>query len=192
MALKSPTGGGLLDGAWWPRSRDLAAELPSLAEALGPLWGRITRVAVNPMLWPVVPRKVTVRDHVLKIGWFTPELDPHKLLLLSYGTGRWDLLVIPPETDGASADRLMAAACDPDGPALTATALIAAETARHDDITVDDRARSTEESWEDEGGATSAHAATTAHVATVPHGASATHAVAPAAAVRAAVVTRGR
>ncbi|MFZ3561144.1 DUF5994 family protein [Streptomyces sp. BH055] len=44
VALTSPTGRGLLDGAWWPRSRDLAAELP--------------------------------------------ELDPHTMLLLPYGTGR--------------------------------------------------------------------------------------------------------
>ncbi len=162
VALKSPTGHGLLDGAWWPRSRDLTVELRTLAAVLDPLWGRITRVAVNPMLWPVVPRRVTVGDRVLKIGWFTPELDPHKLLLLSYGVGRWDLLVIPPETDTAAAHRLMAAASDPDGPPLTATALvaaeIAAEIARHQDIAVADRMQSPQESWEYEGGATSTHA----------------------------------
>ncbi|MEV0254009.1 DUF5994 family protein [Streptomyces sp. NPDC050732] len=154
VALRSPTGRGLLDGAWWPRSRDLTAELPALADVLDPLWGRITRIAVNPMLWPVVPRKVTLHDHVLKIGWFTPELDPHKVLLLSYGTGRWDLLVIPPETDSASATRLMAAAGDPNGPPLTATALVAAEIARHLDATHDDLPLSAQEAWECEGGAT--------------------------------------
>ncbi|WP_327351488.1 DUF5994 family protein [Streptomyces sp. NBC_01304] len=161
MALKSPTGHGLLDGAWWPRSRDLASELPALADVLDPLWGRITRVAVNPTLWPVVPRRVTVRDRVLKVGWFTPQIDPHKLLLLSYRAGRWDLLVIPPETDAATATRLMTAACAPDGPPLTATALVAAEIARHHDA-VGDRLQDTEESWEYEGGATSTHAVATA------------------------------
>ncbi|MFJ9036958.1 DUF5994 family protein [Streptomyces sp. NPDC102406] len=135
VALKSPTGQGLLDGAWWPRSRDLAVELPALADVLDPLWGRVIRVAVNPMLWPVVPRKVTVHERVLKIGWFTPELDPHTLLLLSYRSARWDLFVIPPETDAASAARLMTAACDPAGPPLTATGLMAAETARRPDAT---------------------------------------------------------
>lgn len=158
VALKSPTGRGLLDGAWWPRSRDLATELPALADVLDPLWGRITRVAVNPMLWPVVPRKVTVGDRVLKVGWFTPELDPHALLLLSYGAGRWDLLVIPPETDAATAGRFMTAACDPDGPSLTATDLVAAESARHHDTVVGDRPQTSEESWECEGGATSIQA----------------------------------
>ncbi|MFD8308871.1 DUF5994 family protein, partial [Streptomyces sp. NPDC059690] len=31
---------GILDGAWWPRSRDLLSELPALTDVLDPLWGR--------------------------------------------------------------------------------------------------------------------------------------------------------
>jgi hypothetical protein len=119
---------GRLDGAWWPRSRDLAAELPSLVDALNPRWGRITHVSVNSALWPVVPRKVPATGHVVRVGWFNPELDRHGLLLLSYTVGRWDLLVIPPETGPAAADRLMTAAADPHG-ILTASALMAAEAA---------------------------------------------------------------
>ncbi|MDR6976506.1 hypothetical protein J2X68_003197 [Streptomyces sp. 3330] len=113
----------LLDGAWWPRSRDLAAELPSLAAALEPRWGRITRVTVNPTHWPVVPRKVPVAGHVVKVGWFLTEQDPHELLLLSYRVGRWNLLVVPPRTDPASAAWLMSAASDPLGTS-TASRLI--------------------------------------------------------------------
>lgn len=103
----------LVDGAWWPRSRDLTAELPPLMAVLDPLWGRITRVTVNPTFWPVVPRKVQVAGHLVHVGWFKAEQDPHKLLLLSYTTGRWDLLVIPPGTGPATAARLMTAAADP-------------------------------------------------------------------------------
>ncbi|WP_461079599.1 DUF5994 family protein [Streptomyces deserti] len=102
-----------LDGAWWPRSRDLEAELPSLTAVLDPLWGRITRVAVNPVHWPVIPRQVAVAGHVLKAGWFLAEQDPHELLLLSYRVGRWNLLVIPPQMAPAAAAWLMAAASDP-------------------------------------------------------------------------------
>ena len=132
LALKTDGASrGLLDGAWWPRSRDLPSELPALTDVLDPLWGRITRIAVNPMYWPVIPRKVSVNGHVVKVGWFTPQIDPHKLLLLSYGTGRWDLLIIPPETGAESAARLMAAASAYDGPPMTASALIAADEARH-------------------------------------------------------------
>ncbi|MFB8245765.1 DUF5994 family protein [Streptomyces sp. NPDC055952] len=105
----------LLDGAWWPRSRDLAVELPPLAAVLDPLWGRITRVTVNPTHWPVVPRKVPVGARVLKVGWFQQEQDPHELLLLSYRVGRWNLLVVPPQTPPDVAEWLMAAASDPGG-----------------------------------------------------------------------------
>ncbi|MFK0179190.1 DUF5994 family protein [Streptomyces xanthochromogenes] len=131
VALKGGDGvRGLLDGAWWPYSRDLAVELPALIGVLDPLWGRVTRIAVNPRYWPVVPHKVAVRGHVVKVGWFKAEQDAHKLLLLSNTVGRWDLLVIPPGTPADSAARLMAAACDPAGPALTASALMAEEAAR--------------------------------------------------------------
>ncbi|MBO3673581.1 DUF5994 family protein [Streptomyces sp. NEAU-YJ-81] len=121
---------GLLDGAWWPRSRDLLRELPALTDVLDARWGRITRVSVNPAHWPVIPRKVPATGHTVKVGWFTDEQDPHKLILLSYTTGRWDLLVIPPETSAAAAARLMAAAATV-GSLLTASSLMANETATH-------------------------------------------------------------
>jgi hypothetical protein len=129
---------GLLDGAWWPRSRDLLVELPALTHVLDPLWARITRIAVNPTHWPVVPRRVPVDGHVVKVGWFTADIDPHKLLLLSHDAGRWDLLVVPPETGAKAAARLLAAASDHDGPALTASALIAADEARYGVTTTDE------------------------------------------------------
>ncbi|SNX62724.1 hypothetical protein SAMN06272735_4511 [Streptomyces sp. TLI_55] len=122
-----PAGHVELDGAWWPRSRDLPQELPPLAGVLEPLWGRITRIAVNPRYWPILPRRIFVNGRVVKVGWFTSELDPHKILLLSGTAGPWDLLVIPPETADPSAARLLAAASAGTGPHPTASALMAAE-----------------------------------------------------------------
>jgi hypothetical protein len=116
---------GLLDGAWWPRSRDLLRELPALIDLLDVRWGRITRVTVNPAHWPVIPRKVPLAKHTVHIGWFAAEQDPHKLILLSYTLGRWDLLVIPPETDETAAARLMSAASVTG--LFTASALMAQE-----------------------------------------------------------------
>lgn len=132
LALKpvSPSPGHVqLDGAWWPRSRDLTHELSALADVLDPLWGRITHVAVNPRYWPILQRKIFVNGHVVEVGSFTSEQDPHRILLLSYTAGRWDLLVIPPETSAPSAARLMAAASAHTGPPMTATALVAGEQA---------------------------------------------------------------
>ncbi|MEU7162434.1 DUF5994 family protein [Streptomyces chrestomyceticus] len=104
---------GPLDGAWWPCSRDLARELPGLIAALDPLWGRITRITVNPAYWPVIPRRVPADGHVVRVGAFGAEQDPHELFLASYTVGRWDLLIVPPETAPDRAAALMRAAADP-------------------------------------------------------------------------------
>jgi hypothetical protein len=122
-------GSAELGGAWWPRSRDLCQELPALADVLDPLWGRITRIAVNPRYWPILPPRIFVNGHVVKVGWFTSELDPHTILLLSGTAARRDLLVIPPETGVPSAARLMTAASASTGAQSTASALMAAEPA---------------------------------------------------------------
>ncbi|MFE5944748.1 DUF5994 family protein [Streptomyces sp. NPDC056480] len=139
---------GLLDGAWWPRSRDLAAEIPPLADALGGRFGRITRITVNPTRWPVVPHKVAVTGHTVHVGWFT-EQDPDKMILLSYAVGRCDLLVIPPDTEPAAAARLMTAAALP-GSILAAGALMSDEAATGRRMR---DARSSMNAWETDGGA---------------------------------------
>lgn len=126
-----------LDGAWWPRSRDLPSELAVLAEVLDPLWGRITRIAVNPRHWPSISREMRVNGLLVKIGRSVRELDPHRITVVSYTAGRWDLLVIPPETSAPAAARLMATASRSTGPRMTATALMAAEQALHDSPTAD-------------------------------------------------------
>ncbi|MFB7586387.1 DUF5994 family protein [Streptomyces sp. NPDC056169] len=138
---------GLLDGAWWPRSRDLTAELPPLVDALEEHYGRITRVAVNPGRWPVVPHKIPATGHTVHVGWFT-EQDADKMILLSYAVGRCDLLVIPPETEPAAAARLMTAAALP-GSILTAGVLMSDEAATGRRMR---DARSSEDSWETDGG----------------------------------------
>ncbi|MFF4273467.1 DUF5994 family protein [Streptomyces sp. NPDC001536] len=138
----------LLDGAWWPRCRDLGAELPSLTAVLDPLWGRITRVTVNPTHWPAVPRKVPVAGHVVKVGWFLNEQDPHELLLLSYRMGRWNLLVVPPQTPAVSAAWLMAAASDPLGTSTASRLMEQAAGLR----TVYETDRAEEAAWDSEGG----------------------------------------
>ncbi|MFD3806566.1 DUF5994 family protein [Streptomyces sp. NPDC058611] len=102
---------------------------------------------MNPARWPVVPPRVPVAGHTVHVGWFN-EQDPDKLILLSYDVGRWDLLVIPPETAPAAAARMLAAAAVP-GSVLSARALIAAEAVigRRPEL------RIREDAWENDGGA---------------------------------------
>jgi hypothetical protein len=69
---------------------------------------------------------------------------------LSYGVGRWDLLVIPPETSAVTAARLMTTATDPSW-SLTASGLIQeAEFFRTAAEADWDSAR--ERVWDSEGG----------------------------------------
>ncbi|AXE22190.1 hypothetical protein C0216_00910 [Streptomyces globosus] len=118
---------GLLDGAWWPYSRDLAAELPPLVDALRDRFGRVTRITANPAPWPPAPYRVSVGGYAVHIGWFTGQ-PRDTMILLSYSLGRCDLLVLPPETERASAARLMAAASAP-GNVRTTDTLMADEDA---------------------------------------------------------------
>ncbi|MCX4744341.1 DUF5994 family protein [Kitasatospora sp. NBC_01287] len=115
---------GRLDGAWWPRSRDLLVELPALADALAERWGQITRITVNPAQWPVIPGRIPITGHVVHAGWFTAEQDEHLIMVFSFGSRRLDLLVVPPETDVVDATRLLREAADPAN-GLTASGLMA-------------------------------------------------------------------
>ncbi|PNG17617.1 DUF5994 family protein [Streptomyces cahuitamycinicus] len=151
------TPAGRLDGAWWPYTRDLSAELPPLTAALDASRGRITRVTVSPARWPVIPREVVVDGRSVHVGRYTEreaddlllEREADDLILLSCTDGRWDLSVIPPATRPAAADRLMAATAIP-GSVLKADALMAGEAAAGRGMR---RSRNQEDTWEAEGGA---------------------------------------
>jgi hypothetical protein len=103
------SGGSAFDGAWFPRSRDLRAELPELVAELDRRGVRIERFTYPLQAWEPVPRKVVVSGRVLRTGGFR-SMDPLVVCLTwDAGTRRADLLVVPPETDvltGARALRL--------------------------------------------------------------------------------------
>lgn len=115
---------GIVQGAWWPRTRDLAAELPPLIAVLDANWTEITRATVNVAMWPDIPNVLRAGKHNVHIGWFDTEQQPDDLCVLTYLAGRWDLLVIPPETEPERAALLMAAAADVDNH-QTSSALMA-------------------------------------------------------------------
>ncbi|MDX3066131.1 DUF5994 family protein, partial [Streptomyces sp. ND04-05B] len=110
--------------AWWPRSDDLAAELPALIEAFDTSWGRVTRMAAHRGIWRPAPCDLPVTGHTVRAAWYMSGFDPHTVRLFAYGLGRRDLLVVPPGTEKAAAERLMRAATDRTCH-LTASALLA-------------------------------------------------------------------
>ena len=99
-----------LDGAWWPRSRNLAEELPALIVELRERGTRVSRVLYNPATWDSPPaRKLATDGRVIRVGWFR-SMDPHVLTVTtSGGADRLDLLIVPPDTPDDAADRAMAA-----------------------------------------------------------------------------------
>lgn len=109
LALEPTMAGtGLFDGAWWPRSYDLPAELPDLITALSAHLGQIRRVALDTAPWEGVPRSITVNGETIRIGWLTASAETISLRL-----GILDqrlLLVIPPRTAGHTAAAAMACA----------------------------------------------------------------------------------
>ena len=95
------------DGAWWPRSRDLGAELPELIAALAGLGVRVERFTYPVEAWEhEVQRKVTVGTRTVRTGGFR-SMDPQLVSLTVDGDRRLDLLVVPPEADALTGVRAL-------------------------------------------------------------------------------------
>jgi Family of unknown function (DUF5994) len=99
----------LLDGGWWPRSVDPVAELPNLVLAIDVVHGPITRLVLSNSSWEPRPRRLAVNDRILRVAYFASQ--PSALLTALCDNGqRVDLLVVPPETNGAIAVAAMTVA----------------------------------------------------------------------------------
>ncbi|MBV6701742.1 DUF5994 family protein [Kitasatospora aureofaciens] len=101
---------GIFDGAWWPRSNHILAELPDMLTALGAHLGRIIRVGLDTAAWDGVPRSIAVNGLVIRINWFSGSD-----ATISVTRGFQDhflLLVVPPRTDPETASSAMTAAAE--------------------------------------------------------------------------------
>jgi hypothetical protein len=115
-----------IDGAWWPRSTDLIAELPPLLAALCTRLGRIRGVLLNQGEWEPVPVDWTPPgNHRVRIGWYGHQ-DEHMAVVIGDSVKRVDLLVIPPDADSAKAAAAMALAAAPGNTLTGPQALLAA------------------------------------------------------------------
>lgn len=105
---KGPTTGHV-DGGWWPRSRDLTAELPELATVLSVRLGPVERVAYAMDAWDSPPRRVDVDGRRIRLEGFRSQ--DSDVVHLAGIHGRMSLLVIPPTaSDTAGHDAMMTAA----------------------------------------------------------------------------------
>lgn len=105
------TGAGAIDGAWWPNTCDLRAELPDLVAVLSLLIGPVHRVVYDPSMWPSAPSRIIRGATVISV-------DPYAMVardtIYFVGTHARDsvLYVVPPSSSGDAAHRVLRAVAD--------------------------------------------------------------------------------
>jgi hypothetical protein len=116
-----PTSGqhGALDGAWWPYTNDLVAELPALIAGVD-AWlaardpGRrelVSRVAVGWHAWNQIPDRTEIGGRRVQVGWFS-NIDVHTVSVSCPNGSHYDLLVVPPDSLHDAAASVMTRAAD--------------------------------------------------------------------------------
>jgi len=101
---------GYVDGGWWPRSRDLAAELPAMIAELGARIGPVTRVSFHLGGWDPAPRRLPSGPRLE--GFRTT--DPRTVTVVDRSGTRLVLLVVPAPTDGPAAETALDASARAD------------------------------------------------------------------------------
>jgi hypothetical protein len=95
---RSSTADGVLDGGWWPRSRDPATELPALIAAVTDRLDPVRRITLNAAAWDGRPQIVmTIEGREVRLDWFG-ERDAHTISLIGSRRSRLDLMMIPSDT----------------------------------------------------------------------------------------------
>ncbi|GAB2695025.1 DUF5994 family protein [Nocardia thraciensis] len=105
-------GAEYLDGAWWPRSDDLTAELPDLLAVLAVRLGLIWRVVYDRTGWLPAPAQMIVHDRTVDLDAYLFEL--HNTMYV-YGSdaAMTVLRVIPSTADPDTAHAALTAAVTP-------------------------------------------------------------------------------
>jgi hypothetical protein len=109
------TARGSVDGAWWPSSTDLGAELPDVLAVIGSRIGEVRRVVYDPSVWPPTPRRIIRRGVAISV-------DPYTLVtsetVYMIGTHSRDavLYVVPPSCAVAVVDQVLGAVSEASGP----------------------------------------------------------------------------
>jgi hypothetical protein len=130
LKSKAPTS-GYVDGAWWPHSDDLTAELPDLLSVLSVRLGPIGRVIYNVNEWATPPKKIATGGRTVRIDGYRRQ-PASTVEVLGLNSGRIVLLVVSPQADSAQAHAIMMTAAGPSNASavenLLATSAADAET----------------------------------------------------------------
>ncbi|MEU9231154.1 DUF5994 family protein [Streptomyces subrutilus] len=114
---------GRLDGAWWPRTRDIETELPALISVLTGHLGPITRVGVDASAWNGLPVRLVIDDQIVHLD--SDPVGDGTVLITRGHNDHFALLVVPPDTTADAAREAMARAVRADNSTQAAQILIA-------------------------------------------------------------------
>ena len=103
---------GYVDGAWWPHSVDLAAELPDLLSVLSVRLGPIGRVIYNVNEWATAPAKFVSGGRTVRLDGYRRQ-PVSTVEVLGVNPTKMVLLVVSPHADPAQAHATMMAAAGP-------------------------------------------------------------------------------
>lgn len=103
---------GYVDGGWWPRTRDLAVEMPALVRALGARLGGVTQAVFAPTAWRTAPPRIIVDGRVIRLEGLRSH-DRYVVTVSGPDRQSARVLMVPPETTVAAANHAMTAAARP-------------------------------------------------------------------------------
>jgi hypothetical protein len=92
---------GFVQGAWWPRSTVLTAELPSLLAALSLRFGAIDRVQYHENDWSPTAQHIKHQGEDIVLD--SSQDSPNVIAVSGQQFGKLTLLVVPPYTDATHA-----------------------------------------------------------------------------------------
>ncbi|MFF9913616.1 DUF5994 family protein [Streptomyces sp. NPDC013457] len=115
---------GVLDGVWWPRTRDVEQEVPALVAALTEHLGPITRVGLDATAWDGIPPRMIIDDRVVHLDSFPVGDDT--ALITRGDKDHFALMVVPPDTEPDAARAAMARAVHADNITPATELLVAA------------------------------------------------------------------
>ncbi|MER6512078.1 DUF5994 family protein [Nonomuraea sp. NPDC001636] len=143
---------GAVDGAWWPAGYDAGAELPALIAAIDQrLERRVLRVGLHVDTWHSIPHRIAAPGRQVRVGWFRT-IDPHLINLIIPGIEHINLLVIPPDTTPAAAEKALDLATRCRGRTRSGDLLTAAGHDGPADTAAEEEQRLA--GWDNEGGRT--------------------------------------
>jgi hypothetical protein len=103
---------GHVDGAWWPHSDDLPAELPDLLAVLSVRLGPIDRVTYNFADWAAAPAKFPTGGETVRLSGYYQQ-QGNTVEVVGTNRNKVVLLVVPSRTESEHAHDIMMSAATP-------------------------------------------------------------------------------